>query len=114
MLARTYILTIILTLVFTVLYISLFAGILILIGLSTGLILGPRGFGFLITAIILGYYSARGILSASWTEIQSSREIAEHDKVKKEEKVITKESIEHENRLEALRNKYLISRKKNR
>jgi|TARA_B110001454_G_scaffold198516_1_gene202683 hypothetical protein len=83
----TYILTAILIIPFAILYILIFAGLLILIGFATGFLLGPRGIGFLLLSIWGGYRTAKHLLSNRWLEIKRR----EYDKVKKEEKPITKE-----------------------
>ena len=81
----TYILTAILTIPFAILYILLFAGLLILFGLATGFLLGPKGIGFLLMSIWGGYRTAKNLLSSRYTEIRYK----EFNKVKKKEKPIT-------------------------
>ena len=110
----TYILTAILTVPFAILYILLFAGLLILIGLATGFLLGPRGIGFILLAIWGGYRTAKSVLGSRFNKIESEESIREHDRVKKEEKPLTKQSIQYENRLEDLKDKHLLSRKRDR
>jgi hypothetical protein len=83
----TYILTAILIIPFAILYILIFAGLLILIGYPTGFLLGARGIGFLLLSIWGGYRTAKLLLSSRWLEIKRR----EYDKIKKEEKPITKE-----------------------
>jgi hypothetical protein len=83
----TYILTAILIIPFAILYILIFAGLLILIGYPTGFLLGARGIGFLLLSIWGGYRTAKFLLSSRWLEIKRR----EYDKIKKEEKPITKE-----------------------
>jgi len=83
----TYILTAILIIPFAILYILIFAGLLILIGYPTGFLLGARGIGFLLLSIWGGYRTAKHLLSSRWLEIKRR----EYDKIKKEEKPITKE-----------------------
>ena len=109
----TYIL-IILTVPFAILYILLFAGLLILIGLATGFLLGPRGIGFILLAIWGGYRTAKSVLGSRFYKIKSEESIREHDRVKKVEKPLTKQSIQYENRLEDLKDKHLLSRKRDR
>ena len=77
----TYILTAILSIPFAILYILLFAGLLIVIGLTTGFLLGPRGVGFLLMSIWGGYRTAKHLLSNRYSEIR----FREFDEVKKEE-----------------------------
>ena len=84
---NTYILTVILIIPFAILYILIFAGLLILIGYPTGFLLGARGIGFLLLSIWGGYRTAKHLLSSRWLEIKRR----EYDKIKKEEKPITKE-----------------------
>ena len=110
----TYILTAILTVPFAILYILLFAGLLILIGLATGFLLGPRGIGFILLAIWGGYRTAKSVLSSRFNKIKSEESFREHDRVKKEEKPLNKQSIQYENRLEDLKDKHLLARKKDR
>ena len=104
----TYILTAILTIPFAILYILLFVGLLILFGLATEFLLGPRGIGFLLMSFWGGYRTAKKLLSSRYSEIR----YRELNKVKKKEKPITKESIHHEGRLRDVKDKYLFSRKK--
>ena len=66
----TYILTAILIIPFAILYILIFAGSLILIGFTTGFLLGPRGIGFLLLSIWGGYRTAKYLLSNHWLEIK--------------------------------------------
>ena len=75
----TYILTAILIIPFAILYILIFAGLLILIGFTTGFFLGPKGMGFLLLSIWGGYRTAKHLLSNRWLEIKRR----EYDKVKK-------------------------------
>ena len=76
----TYILTAILIIPFAILYILIFAGLLILIGFTTGFLLGPKGMGFLLLSIWGGYRTAKHLLSNRWLEIKRR----EYDKVKKD------------------------------
>ena len=83
----TYILTVILTIPFAILYILIIAGLLILIGFTSGLLLGPKGMGFLLLSVWGGYRTAKHLLSNRWLEIKRR----EYDKVNKEKKPIIKE-----------------------
>ena len=74
----TYILTAILIIPFAILYILIFAGLLILIGFTTGFLLGPKGMGFLLLSIWGGYRTAKHLLSNRWLEIKRR----EYDKAK--------------------------------
>ena len=96
----TYILTATLTIPFAILYISLFAGLLKLIGLTTSFLLGARGIGFFLLAIWGGYRTAKYIFRGRWNKMRWGKDFIEHDKVKKKDKPITKESVIHESRLE--------------
>jgi hypothetical protein len=75
----TYILTLILIIPFAILYILIFSWLLILIGFSTGFLLGSKGVGFLLLSIWGGYRTAKHLLSNRWLEIKHR----EYDKVKK-------------------------------
>ena len=74
----TYILTVILIIPFAILYILIFTGLLMLIGFTTGFLLGPKGMGFLLLSIWGGYRTAKHLLSNRWLEIKRR----EYDKVK--------------------------------
>ena len=75
----TYVVTAILTIPFMILYILISAWLLILIGFTSELLLGPKGIGFLLLSIWGGYRTAKHLLSNRWLEIKRR----EYNKVKK-------------------------------
>ena len=104
----TYILTAILTTPFAILYIFLFVQLLILFGLATEFLLGPRGIGFFLMSIWGGYRTAKYLLSSRYSEIR----YREFDEIRKKEKLIKEESIKHEAPPIDLKDKYLLSKKR--
>ena len=111
---KAYFFIAMLTIPFALLYIFLFAVFLILIGLATGFLFGPRGIGFFLLALWGGYRTANSVLGNPLSKIRQEENFREHDRVKKEEKPLTKQSIQYENRLEDLKDKHLLSRKRDR
>ena len=109
MFIKTFIYHVILTVIFAIIYVGIFVGLLVLIGFTTGIILGPRGLGFLIAAIFLGHFTAKNILSDSWLSIREKR--IEKNK-NTEDKKYLKEKKEYQNNLDKLADKYLVTRKK--